>query len=62
VRLPTYALTTDALVAAVDRVLTDAPLRERCAAAGRRLRDEPGTVRAARLIERIAVTGEPVGN
>ncbi|HZE05865.1 MAG TPA: nucleotide disphospho-sugar-binding domain-containing protein, partial [Solirubrobacteraceae bacterium] len=60
-RLPTYALEPDALVAAVDALLTDEQLRGRAAAAGERLRRRPGTVAAADLIERVAVTGEPVG-
>jgi MGT family glycosyltransferase len=60
VRLPTYSLTEEELAAALDRVLTDEALRSRCAAAAERLRRRPGTVVAADLIERLAVTGEPV--
>ena len=60
VRLPTYALDEAGLHAAIDRVLTDDVLRRRCVDAGERLRLRPGTVRAADLIERVAVTGEPV--
>jgi UDP:flavonoid glycosyltransferase YjiC (YdhE family) len=60
VRLPTYALERDELAAAVDRLLTDGEMRERVRAAGRRLRDQPGTEAAADLIERLAVSGEPV--
>jgi len=59
-RLPTYGLTSGALSGALDHVLGDAPLRARAAAAGERLRAHPGTVRAAELIERVALTGEPV--
>jgi len=61
IRLPTYALDGGELAAAVDRLLTDADLRQRAAAAGERLRRHPGTVAAADLIERVAVTGQPVG-
>ncbi len=59
-RLPTYALEPRTLAGAVDRLLTDAELRGRAAALGERLRRRPGTVAAADLIERVAVTGEPV--
>jgi MGT family glycosyltransferase len=60
IRLPTYGLEGDELTAAVDRLLTDGELRERVRAAGRRLRQRPGTEAAADLIERVAVSGEPV--
>lgn len=60
IRLPTYALTGASLTAAVTRLLTDERLRDRAAAAGRRLRRHPGTENAADLIERVARTGEPV--
>ena len=60
IRLPTYALRDGELAAAVDRLLTDAGLRSRAAAAGERLRRRPGTVASADLIEQVAVTGEPV--
>jgi MGT family glycosyltransferase len=59
IRLATYALTPDALVSALDRVLTDPGMRARAAAAGERLRAHPGTVSAAELIERVAVSGAP---
>ncbi len=61
IRLPTYELTREELAGAVDRLLTDGALRERVRAAGERLRERPGTEAAADLIERIAVSGEPVG-
>jgi UDP:flavonoid glycosyltransferase YjiC (YdhE family) len=54
VRIPTYAFEPAALGAAVDTVLEDAALRDRCQTAGRRLRARPGTVSAADLIERVA--------
>lgn len=57
IRLPTYALGADQLAGAVDRVLTDARLRARSAAAGERLRMRPGTVTAANLIMRVATDG-----
>jgi UDP:flavonoid glycosyltransferase YjiC (YdhE family) len=60
IRLSTYALTAEALTVALERVLADGVLRARAAAASERLRAHPGTVRAAELIERVAMTGEPV--
>jgi UDP:flavonoid glycosyltransferase YjiC (YdhE family) len=54
--VPTYDFEDGALAAALDRVLSDAPLRARCAAAGERLRDRPGTTVAADLIEEIATS------
>jgi MGT family glycosyltransferase len=57
-RLPTYELRRDDLAAAVDRLLTDDDLRGRAAAAGKRLRQAPGTIAAAGLIERVASSGE----
>jgi MGT family glycosyltransferase len=59
VRLPTYSHEPPQLGAALDRVLTDEALRTRCLAAGNRLRQQPGTVLAADLIERVANSGEP---
>jgi UDP:flavonoid glycosyltransferase YjiC (YdhE family) len=60
VRLDPYRCTAEELVGAVDRVPGDG----RAAAARRtvaeRLAANPGTVRAADLIERVAVTGRPV--
>jgi MGT family glycosyltransferase len=60
VRLPTYALESDELAGAVDRLLTDGELRARVRTAGERLREQPGTEAAAALIERVAKSGEPV--
>ena len=54
IRLPTYSFEPGQLRAAVDRLLDDAVLRDRCDAAGRRLRGRPGTITAANLIERVA--------
>jgi MGT family glycosyltransferase len=60
VKLPTYSFEPSQLVAAVDRVLSDETLRVRCALAGERLRGRSGPVLAADLIERLAVSREPV--
>jgi MGT family glycosyltransferase len=53
VRLRTYDRADGELAAALDRVLSDEQLRSRCAAAGERLRLQPGTERAADLIEAL---------
>jgi UDP:flavonoid glycosyltransferase YjiC (YdhE family) len=58
-RLPTYRFEDQHLASALARLLSDEPLRTRAAAAGERVR-LPGTVAAADLIERLAVTREPV--
>jgi UDP:flavonoid glycosyltransferase YjiC (YdhE family) len=60
VRLSTYGFEDAELPAAVDRLLADAPLRARMQAAASRYQANPGTVRAADLIERVARTGAPV--
>lgn len=60
VRVPTYAFEDEQLTGAIDRLLADADLRGRLAAISSRLRMNPGTVKAADLIERLARTGEPV--
>jgi MGT family glycosyltransferase len=59
VRLPTYSFEEEDLVAALAKLLTDETLRARATTAGERLRRRPGTVVAADLIERVAVSGEP---
>jgi UDP:flavonoid glycosyltransferase YjiC (YdhE family) len=56
VRLATYDFEDGELAAALDRVVVDEPLRERCTAAGVRLRERPGTIVAADLIERLATS------
>jgi MGT family glycosyltransferase len=53
-RLPTYSFADADLAAAIDRLLDDADLRRRLGEASRRLRERPGNVRAADLIERLA--------
>jgi MGT family glycosyltransferase len=60
VRLPAYDFADAELTDAIDRLLADRVLAERLATVSARLRTDPGTVRAADLIERLAVTGEPV--
>jgi MGT family glycosyltransferase len=54
VRLDTYGHQPEELTGAVDKLLADAAVRERMAAAARRLQAQRGTERAADLIERIA--------
>ncbi len=52
-RLPTYDRGGGELAAALDRLLSDEQRRARCAAAGERLRRQPGTELAADLIETL---------
>jgi MGT family glycosyltransferase len=59
-RLATYSHEPAELVAALERTLSDKQLTARCAAAAQRLAGRPGTVLAADLIERVAVSREPV--
>jgi UDP:flavonoid glycosyltransferase YjiC (YdhE family) len=59
-RLPTYSFTDDEIAGAIDRLLADRDLGARLSAAAKRLNENPGNVRAADLIERVAETGEPV--
>jgi MGT family glycosyltransferase len=54
VRVDTYGHAPEELRAALDRVLGDAALHARLAAVSARLRQRPGTVRAAELIEACA--------
>jgi MGT family glycosyltransferase len=54
VRLPTYTFEPAQMTAAIDRLLTDRVLSARLAAISTRLRANPGTVRAADLIEGVA--------
>jgi MGT family glycosyltransferase len=60
VRLPTYDWTQDQLLGAVDRLLTDEALAARMREHARAIQADPGRVRSADLLERLAVTGEPV--
>jgi MGT family glycosyltransferase len=59
-RLATYSFTDSELAGAIDRLLADGELRARLDKASAHLRENPGNVRAADLIERVAATAEPV--
>jgi UDP:flavonoid glycosyltransferase YjiC (YdhE family) len=59
VRLSTYGFEDEELTGAVDRLLADTALRARMAGDSARLRANPGTVRAAGLIEQVGRTGQP---
>jgi MGT family glycosyltransferase len=60
VRLPTYDWTEDQLIGAVDRLLADDGLRARMRTIATEVRADPGHVRAADVIEQVAVSEEPV--
>jgi UDP:flavonoid glycosyltransferase YjiC (YdhE family) len=60
VRLPTYTFAPGDLAGAVDRLLHDTALHSRMAPIAERLQANPGTERAADLVERLATTREPV--
>src|SRR5438093_10811389 len=60
VRLSTYAFQDEELTGAIDRLLANEWLTSELSRLSARLRSDPGTVRAADLIERLARTGEPV--
>jgi MGT family glycosyltransferase len=53
-RLPTYTFEPEQLTGAIDRLLGDRGLHDRMAAIGQRLKAQPGTARAADLIEQLA--------
>jgi MGT family glycosyltransferase len=59
-RLATYSFTDEQISGAIDRLLADHELRARLGEISGRLTQNPGNVRAAELIERVAETGEPV--
>jgi MGT family glycosyltransferase len=59
-RLSTYAFKDRQLTGAISGLLKDRPLAARLAAMSERIKASSGTVRAADLIERVAVSGEPV--
>lgn len=60
VRLSTYGFRDEELTGAVERLLGDASLHGRMAAMSARIRGTSGTARAAELIERVALSGQPV--
>jgi len=60
IRLPTYAFDRRDLWEAIDRLLADTDLRDRLGTVSDRLQASAGKVRAADLIERVAVSSEPV--
>lgn len=53
-RVPTYTFDDEDMTAAIDRLLADTGLRRRMAAISTRLQANPGTSRAADLIEKVA--------
>ena len=55
-RLATYGHEPAELHAAIDRLLSDAPLHDHLEAISRRLRASPGTERAADLIAGVAAS------
>ena len=59
-RLATYDFHDEELTDAIDELLADGPLAARLAVMSARIRSSSGTVRAADLIERVALTGQPV--
>jgi len=59
-RFGAYSVGEEELLGAVDRLLGDMALHQRMAAIASRLQANPGTIRAAGLIERVAITGQPV--
>jgi MGT family glycosyltransferase len=59
-RLDPYRCTQEELLGAIERLLGDQDLRTRLDAVSKRLRADPGTIRAADLIERVSVAAAPV--
>ncbi len=59
-RLATYDFADAELTNAIDALLADTALHARMRAIAARMQSTAGTVRAADLIERLALTGEPV--
>jgi MGT family glycosyltransferase len=59
-RLPTYGWEPRELTGTVDRLLADEILRARMRANAEAIRADPGRIRGADLIERVAEAGEPV--
>jgi MGT family glycosyltransferase len=59
-RLPTCDWTEEELIGTVGRLLADEGLRARMGEIAAQVRAQPGNVKGAELIERLALTGEPV--
>ena len=59
-RLSTYGFRDEELTGAIDMLLADSALRARMAGIATRMQSAAGTARAADLIERLALTGQPV--
>jgi UDP:flavonoid glycosyltransferase YjiC (YdhE family) len=59
-RLSPYGFSGAEFLAALDDVLTDEARRSRMAAMAQRLQANPGPLKAADLIERLAVEQEPI--
>ncbi len=59
-RLPTYSFTDDEIARAIDGLLGEDALHAKLREISKRLQANPGNVKAADLIERVAETGEPV--
>ena len=58
-RLATYSFTHAEIASAIDGLLGETALRPKLGEVSKRLSENPGNVRAADLIERVADTGEP---
>jgi UDP:flavonoid glycosyltransferase YjiC (YdhE family) len=59
-RLPTYSFERRDLWETIDRLLADSDLRTRLDGVSQRLQASRGNERGAELIERLAITAEPV--
>jgi MGT family glycosyltransferase len=59
-RLATYSFTDDEMTRAIDGLLSEDALYTTLDGISKRLKANPGNVKAADLIERVAETGEPV--
>jgi MGT family glycosyltransferase len=59
-RLPTYDWTEDELIGAVNALLADEDLAIRMKSIAAEVQADPGRIRGADLIERVATAGEPV--
>jgi MGT family glycosyltransferase len=59
-RLSTYSFTDDEIARAIDGLLGEDALYAKLHGISKRLNENPGNVKAADLIERVAETGEPV--